>query len=76
MRTLERLGVAVLLTTIPGILPAQQNSRVSTQSEPKPLQLITREVSLGKIDPGIIQESLVVSPDSRHVAYIAKSDNQ
>ena len=29
----------------------------------------TREVSLGKFDPGTIYESLAVSPDSRRAAY-------
>src|SRR5271166_6601794 len=31
--------------------------------------LVTREVSLGKIDPGIVVKSLIVSPDNKHVAY-------
>jgi hypothetical protein len=34
--------------------------------------LLTREVSLGKRNPGIIVWSLSVSPDSKHVAYVAK----
>src|SRR5664280_271730 len=32
--------------------------------------LVTREVSLGKIDPGEIPESLAVSSDNKHVAYV------
>ena len=34
--------------------------------------LATREVSLGKLDPGRIPESLAVSPDSKRVAYAAR----
>jgi len=34
--------------------------------------LATREVSLGKMRLGIIVESLVVSPDSKHLAYVAE----
>ena len=37
-----------------------------------PLELASREVSLGRMDPGIIAESLTVSPDSRRVAYVAQ----
>jgi len=40
--------------------------------EGKAIRLLTREVSLGKIHPGIIVESLVVSPDSKHFAYGAE----
>jgi len=39
--------------------------------EDEGIRLLTREVSLGKIHPGIIVESLVVSPDSKHLAYVA-----
>lgn len=35
------------------------------------IRLVTREVSLGKIDPGIFPETLAVSPDSKRVAYEA-----
>ena len=34
--------------------------------------LVTREVSLGKIDPGEIPDSLAVSPNNKRVAYVAK----
>jgi hypothetical protein len=34
--------------------------------------LLTKEVSLGKIHPGIFGKSLVVSPDSNHFAYVAE----
>jgi hypothetical protein len=40
--------------------------------EGKGIKLLTREVSLGKIHPGIIVETLTVSPDSKHYAYVAK----
>jgi Tol biopolymer transport system component len=36
------------------------------------IRLLTREVSLGKIHPGIIVESLTVSPDGKHFAYVAR----
>jgi len=36
------------------------------------IRLLTREVSLGKIHPGSIVESLTVSPDSKHFAYVAR----
>jgi len=36
------------------------------------IRLLTREVSLGKIHPGIIVESLTVSPDGKHFAYMAR----
>jgi hypothetical protein len=38
--------------------------------------LVTREVSLGKISPGIILEDLAVSPDSKHVGYWAQRGNK
>jgi hypothetical protein len=41
------------------------------EREGEGIRLLTREVSLGKIHPGIIVESLVVSPDSKRVAYVA-----
>ncbi len=44
-------------------------SRVVSAPE---VTLVTREVSLGKIHPGVIPESLAVSPDSKHVAYVAR----
>jgi hypothetical protein len=31
--------------------------------------LVTREVSLGKIHPGVLPSGLAISPDSKHVAY-------
>jgi hypothetical protein len=42
------------------------------QMEGKKIRLVTREVSLGKVHPGIDWNSLVVSPDSKRVAYRAK----
>jgi hypothetical protein len=36
------------------------------------IRLLTREVSLGRIRLGIIVESLTVSPDSKHLAYVAR----
>jgi len=33
---------------------------------------ITTEASLGTIDPFIVAQTLVVSPDSKHVAYVAR----
>ncbi|MFH1009684.1 MAG: hypothetical protein V1784_00440, partial [bacterium] len=42
------------------------------QVQEKRIQLVTREVSLGSIDPGIIEKSVVVSPDGRRVAYVAR----
>ena len=41
-----------------------------------PLELSSREVSLGRMDPGGIAESLTVSPDSRRVAYVARRGNK
>lgn len=35
------------------------------------MRLVTKEVSLGTVHPGIIWESVVTSPDCRHVAYVA-----
>ena len=34
---------------------------------------MNREVSLGKVPPGIVEESFVGSPDSRRVAYVANT---
>jgi len=34
--------------------------------------LLTKEVSLGIINPGIFVESLIISPDSNHFAYAAE----
>ena len=34
--------------------------------------LVTREVSLGKIDPGIVGKSLIVSPDGKRLAYVVQ----
>src|SRR5579871_4638112 len=55
-----------LLATLPW--PASPQQAVSPQ------RLATREISLGKMDPGLLKESLVVSPDCRHVGYIAAHD--
>src|SRR5213079_2204751 len=33
--------------------------------------LLTKEVSLGKVLPTAINETLVLSPDQKHVAYVA-----
>ena len=42
------------------------------QTEGQKIRLVFREVALGQIFFGIIiNESLVVSPDSQHVAYVA-----
>ena len=38
--------------------------------------MLTREVSLGEIDPGIIVENLAVSSDGKHVAYVAGRGNK
>jgi len=34
------------------------------------MKMLTKEVSLGKVHPGFVEESLAVSPDSRRVAYV------
>ena len=39
------------------------------QAEGKKIRLVTRETSLGKVHPGTIEKSFVVSPDSKRVAY-------
>ena len=36
------------------------------------VSLVTREVSLGKIDPGIVVKSFIASPDSKRAAYVAQ----
>ena len=41
------------------------------EREGEGIKLLTREVSLGKIHPDIIVETLTVSPDSKHFAYVA-----
>ena len=46
----------------------------STQAGDPEIKLVSREVSMGKIHPGIIEESLVMSPDGERVAYIARRD--
>ena len=38
--------------------------------------LITREELLGEIHPGIIEDSIVISPDARRIAYITKNGDK
>jgi len=38
---------------------------------PGEIKLLTRELSLGKRDPGMIGETFAASPDSKRVAYVA-----
>ena len=48
---------------------------VSERQQPN-IRLITKEVSLGKLQPGIVGESVVASPDSKRVAYVAQRDGE
>jgi hypothetical protein len=41
------------------------------QAQAPKIRLVTREVSLGKVHPGALPDTLAVSPDSRRVAYLA-----
>ncbi len=68
------LGIVVvgLLADVRDTKSEQPDSQKS-----KKIKLVTKEVSLGKIHPGIFAEtwaarSLVVSPDSKRVAYVAQ----
>lgn len=45
-------------------------SRPSRADEAPAIGLLTREVSLGKPGPGMVAKKVVVSSDSRHVAYV------
>lgn len=57
-------GIVTLATaSLHGVSLAQTGSRK--------IRLVIREVSLGKIHPGIVERTLVVSPDSQRVAYVA-----
>ena len=42
------------------------------QTEGGKIRLVTREVSWGKVHPGIVEESLLGSPDSNRFAYVAE----
>ena len=40
------------------------------------IKLVVKETSLGKPHAGMVAETMTVSPDCRHVAYIAKNRNR
>jgi len=46
------------------------------QTEGRKISLVTREVSLGRMQSGIVVGTLVVSPDSQRVAYVAQLDDK
>ena len=46
--------------------------QIFAQGHKGKIRLVTKEVSLGMADPGIIDTSLMVSPDSRRLAYLAQ----
>jgi hypothetical protein len=51
---------------------ALYHEELSAQGQQKNIGLATHEVSLGSVHPGILTESLVVSPDGQHLAYVAQ----
>ena len=61
-RTAVSLASAVLMKT----------EVAAQESSPASIHLLSREVSLGQILPGIVAKTLTVSPDSRRVAYLAQ----
>ena len=46
------------------------------QERGRKIRLKTREVSLGKLHPGNVAKTLIVSPDSKRVAYVAERDGK
>lgn len=66
--------LALFLLLINGCSRTEKRGKIihRTEKVEKVVRLLTREVSLGKRNPGIIVWSLSVSPDSKHVAYVAK----
>jgi hypothetical protein len=70
MRRNEFLPVLGLVCAA-GLLAGWYNPASRAAQAPE-IRLLTTEVSLGKIRPGIVVPSLTVSPDSRRVAYVAK----
>src|SRR5215831_18338815 len=43
--------------------------------KPAGVRLITREVSLGKLPPGEVEHSRVISADQKHIAYTVKTSD-
>lgn len=43
-----------------------------TRGQSKKIRLVTREVSLGKLHPGFVENTLAVSPDGKRLAYVVK----
>jgi len=62
---------------IPGVAAAVLLAMpCSGQAQTARVRLATKEVSLGKVHPGIYPPSLTVSPDSRRVAYGTRSGSK
>src|SRR5262245_62029260 len=53
-----------------GLAPATKPAGI-----PARVRLITREVSLGKSQPGEVEYSRVISSDQKHIAYTVKTNN-
>jgi Tol biopolymer transport system component len=59
----------------PGSLP-DEGASSRLQRPGKIMKLVTREVSLGQLNAGALPDSVVVSPDSRHLAFVERQGNK